>query len=146
MIQGSDIDWTSLRRKAAAPCVAVAYALAALSLGRALGVWPAVDWSGRALSVFAAGFWLVAVVIVRRRGATEAMTWKIAAWSACAVSVFAMVGHMMSPLPVEQALMGGLSAVFAVTCLFVAFFPDAKDMAGNPRLTLPESDYAGGKG
>lgn len=110
--------WSTFRSNAARPAVAafVAMAIAGLILLQPLAV-----------------LWAVCAVIVYRRGATEIMRWKVAAWMVCALAGFAMVVHMAS----ANLFMGAVSAVAAVTTLFVAFLPDAADLIGNAQMTEP---------
>lgn len=114
--------WSIFRRNAARPAV---LAFIAMAVGGAVGLHPgAVLWAGCA--------W-----IVHRRGATEALQWKVLAWLVCALAGFAIVVHMASSDAIEQLVMGALSAVAAFTTLFVAFLPDAGDLIGNAQMTRP---------
>ena len=114
--------WATFRRNAARPAV---LAFVAMAVGGAAGLHPgAVLWAGCA--------W-----IVHRRGATEAMRWKVLAWLVSAMAGFAIVVHMASSDPLEQMVMGALSAVAAFTTLFVAFLPDASDLVANAQMTRP---------
>lgn len=85
--------------------------------------------------------WAACAWIVHRRGATEALHWKVLAWLVCAMSGFAIVVHMASSDPVEQLVMGALSAVAAFTTLFVAFLPDGRDLIGNAQMTRPAEPF-----
>jgi hypothetical protein len=110
--------WSAFRRNAARPAVAAFVAMAAAGL-ILLQPW-ALLWAGCA--------W-----IVHRRGATEAMRWKVLAWAVCTVAGFAMVVHMAS----AEVFLGALSVIAAVTTLFVAFLPDAADLVSNAQMTRP---------
>lgn len=114
--------WSMFRRNAARPAV---LAFVAMAAGGLVGLHPgAVLWAGCA--------W-----IVHRRGATEALQWKVLAWLVCALAGFAIVVHMASSDVTEQLVMGALSAVAAFTTLFVAFLPDAADLVANAQMTEP---------
>jgi len=110
--------WSAFRRNAARPAVAAFVALAAAGLIQLPPL--ALLWAGCA--------W-----IVHCRGATESMRWKVLAWLVCAVAGFALVVHMVS----AHVFMGALSAIAAVTTLFVAFLPDAADLVANAQMTEP---------
>ncbi|WP_443750046.1 hypothetical protein [Asticcacaulis solisilvae] len=110
--------WSAFRRAAARPAVT---ALVAMAAGAAIGLNP---WA----LLWAAGAW-----VVHRRAASETLRFKVLAWGLCAATGFAMVVHMVA----GQMIMGGLSAVAAVTTLFVAFLPDAADLIDNAQMTRP---------
>lgn len=114
--------WPIFRRNAARPAVAAFVAMAVAGLVQLQPL--ALLWAGCAL-------------VVGRRGASEAMRWKILAWIACVLAGFAMGVHMASPDAAEQFVMGVLSAVAAFTTLFVAFLPDAADLIDNAQVTRP---------
>ncbi len=111
--------WSAFRRNAARPAVAAFVAMAAAG---AIGLHP--------LAVL---LWAACAWIVRRRGATETLRWKVLAWAVCAAAGFAMVVHMAS----GHVIMAALSAVAAFTTLFVAFLPDAGDLVANAQMTHP---------
>jgi len=114
--------WSMFRRAAARPAV---LAFVAMAAGGAAGLHPG------------AVLWAACAWIVHRRGATEALQWKVLAWLVCALAGFAIVIHMASSDPAEQLVMGALSAVAAFTTLFVAFLPDAADLVANAQMTRP---------
>lgn len=110
--------WPSFRRSAARPAAAAFVVMAVAGL---------VQMQPSAL------LWVVCAAVVHCRGTTEVIRWKVLAWVVCAVTGFAMVVHMAA----AHVFIGALSAVAAVTTLFVAFLPDAADLVDNAQMTTP---------
>ncbi|MGZ3306505.1 MAG: hypothetical protein ACXU8U_11655 [Asticcacaulis sp.] len=145
------LDWVETRRACVRPCVGLLAVMAAVQALLALGVpLGATMWGGghavlppplRLASLTYAVVCVAQALVLLERA--EIVTncrpalWKRLTWAIPAVSGFAMTGHLLSPSPVEQALMGGACALVAVMSLFVAFSPDDADMIGNAQMTTP---------
>ena len=130
-------DWTATRKAWTRPCIVVLCLLAAAQTALSLGQTPPRLIGGLAYGLAClAGVWiLLERAELVRNG--KPLLWKILTWAVPAASGFAMVGHLLFGRPVEQAALGGGSALVAVMSLFLAFSPDDADMIDNEQMTRP---------